>query len=77
MPLIPTLKKQRQVELCEVEVSLVYRASFRTGQDYIGDHLKNKKRRNLYCPLNVNCLELELPWCGELFLLVTGLLIPR
>ena len=31
MPLIPTLGRQRQVELCEFEGSLVYRASSRTG----------------------------------------------
>ena len=30
-PLIPALGRQRQVDLCEFEVSLVYRVSFRTG----------------------------------------------
>ena len=28
-PLIPALRRQRQVDLCEIEVSLVYRASSR------------------------------------------------
>ena len=30
MPLIPALRKQRQMGLCEFEASLVYRASSRT-----------------------------------------------
>ena len=30
MPLIPALRRQRQVDLCEFEASLVYRASSRT-----------------------------------------------
>ena len=30
MPLIPALGRQRQVNLCEFEASLVYRESFRT-----------------------------------------------
>ena len=31
MPLIPTLRRQRHVDLCEFKASLVYRASSRTG----------------------------------------------
>ena len=31
MPLIPALRKQRQADLCELEASLVYRASAGTG----------------------------------------------
>ena len=30
-PLIPALRRQRQVDVCESEASLVYRASSRTG----------------------------------------------
>ena len=30
MPLIPALRRQRQVDLCEFEASLVYEASSRT-----------------------------------------------
>ena len=30
-PLIPALRRQRQVDLCEFEASLVYGASSRTG----------------------------------------------
>ena len=32
MPLIPALRRQRQVDLQEFEASLVYRASFRTAR---------------------------------------------
>jgi hypothetical protein len=32
MSLIPALRKQRQVDLCEFKASLVYRASFRTAR---------------------------------------------
>ena len=31
IPLVPALRRQRQADLCEVEASLVYRASARTG----------------------------------------------
>ena len=31
MPLIPTLRRQRQVDLCEFEASLFYKSSSRTG----------------------------------------------
>ena len=30
MPLIPALRKQRQVDLCQFEANLVYKASSRT-----------------------------------------------
>ena len=33
MPLIPALQRQRQADLCEFEVSLVYRVSSRTARD--------------------------------------------
>ena len=36
MPLIPALWRQRQVDLCEVKASLVYRASARTGSKATG-----------------------------------------
>ena len=32
MHLIPTLRKQKQVDLCELEASLVYRVSSRTAR---------------------------------------------
>jgi hypothetical protein len=32
MPLIPTLRRQRQAELCEFEAILVYRVSSRTAK---------------------------------------------
>ena len=32
MPLIPALRRQRQVDLCEFEASLVYRVSSRTAR---------------------------------------------
>ena len=31
MPLTPTLRRQKQVDLCEFEASLVYRVSSKTG----------------------------------------------
>ena len=34
MLLIPALWRQRQVDLCEVKASLVYRVSFQDSQDY-------------------------------------------
>ena len=33
MPLIPALGRERQVDLCEFEASLVYRVSSRTVRD--------------------------------------------
>ena len=48
MPLIPALRRQRQrqVDLCEFEASLVYRVSSRTGSKAIGKHcFKRKKER--------------------------------
>ena len=32
MPLIPEFRRQRQVDLCEFEASLVYKASSRTAK---------------------------------------------
>ena len=32
MPLIPALRRQRQVDFCEFKASLVYRASFKTAK---------------------------------------------
>jgi hypothetical protein len=32
MPLVPALRRQRQVALCEFKASLVYKASFRTAR---------------------------------------------
>ena len=32
-PLVPALRRQRQVDLCEIKASLVYRASLRTVRD--------------------------------------------
>lgn len=32
MPLVPALRKQRQVDLCEFEASLVYKVSSRTAK---------------------------------------------
>ena len=34
MPLIPARRRQRQADLCELEVSLVYRVSSRTARSY-------------------------------------------
>ena len=32
MPLVPTLRRQRQVDLCQFEASLVYRVSSRAAR---------------------------------------------
>jgi hypothetical protein len=44
MPLIPPLGRQRQVNLCEFEASLVYRVSSRTARATRGNYHKKKKR---------------------------------
>ena len=48
MPLIPAPGRQRQVDLCEFEVSLIYKASSRTGSKTTQRNpvLKNKQTRN-------------------------------
>lgn len=44
LPLIPTLKKQKQVDLSEFEARLLYIVSSKTDKDYIGRTcLKNKQ----------------------------------
>jgi hypothetical protein len=45
MPLIPVLRRQRQVDLCELEASLVYRVSFRIGSAVIERNLVLKKTK--------------------------------
>ena len=49
MLLIPTPRTQRQVDFCEFEASLVYRASFRTGSKATEkpclEKLKKKERK--------------------------------
>jgi len=45
-PLIPALRRQRQVELCEFEASLLYKASSRTARATQTDPvLKNQKSK--------------------------------
>jgi hypothetical protein len=46
MPLIPALRKQRQADLCEFQVSLVYRVSYRTVRaTQRNPILKSQKKR--------------------------------
>jgi hypothetical protein len=46
MPLMPTLGRQRQVELCEFKASLVYRVSSRTAKaTQRNPFLKNKTKQ--------------------------------
>jgi hypothetical protein len=45
MPLIPALRRQRQVALCEFEASLVYRVSFRTAKAIQRNHVKAKQNK--------------------------------
>ena len=44
-PLIPKLKRQRQVDLCEFEASLVYKSSSRTARATQGNSVSEKKKR--------------------------------
>ena len=47
MPLIPALERQRQTDLCEVMVSLVYTVSSRIASVTQRNHvLKNKNNNN-------------------------------
>ena len=41
-PLIPTLRRQRQADLCEFEASLVYRVSSRTLSAIERDYVSKK-----------------------------------
>ena len=55
-PLIPSLGRQRQADLCAFETSLVYRVSSRTGSKATQRNLvsENKTKQNkLYSVLNV------------------------
>ena len=45
MPLIPALGRQRQVDLCEFEVSLVSRASARIGSKSTQRNPVSKKKK--------------------------------
>ena len=52
MPLIPALRRQSQVDLCEFEASLVYRASAMTGskateKPSLKEQKQNKTKRIL------------------------------
>jgi hypothetical protein len=75
MPLIPALKRQRQVNLCEFEASLVYRESSRTG--YIKEpcltpppNTVTDKARGLHRTGAIRDLERVLLHCIYLVLLV-------
>ena len=42
MPLIPALGRQKQVDLCEFEVTLIYNVSFRAARAYSEALSQNK-----------------------------------
>ena len=44
MPLIPAIRRQRQVGLCEFEASLVYRVSSRTDSIVTGNPVSRNKQ---------------------------------
>lgn len=46
MPLILVLKRQRQVDLCNSETSLVYRGSSQDSQGYMRDPVSKQKHTN-------------------------------
>jgi hypothetical protein len=45
MPLIPALGRQKQVDLCESEASLVYRASFRIARATERNYVSKKRKK--------------------------------
>jgi hypothetical protein len=47
LPIIPALKRQRQVDLCEFKTSLVYRASSRTARVTQRNPVSKNKNPNL------------------------------
>ena len=63
--LIPALGRQRQVDLCEFEANLVYRASSRTGSKATEKHYLGKKnqqqKRMQFCP----CYKLLFKCCNR------------
>ena len=54
MPSIPALRRQKQVDLCESEASLVYRGSSKTARDTQRNHAS--KNRAGAIPKAVACL---------------------
>ena len=45
MPLIPALRRQRQVDLCKFKAHLLYRASSRTGSKKLQRNPVSKKKK--------------------------------
>jgi hypothetical protein len=54
MPLILTLRRQRQADLCEFEASLVYRASSRTGRTVVQRKPDSKQNNPLKPKISKN-----------------------
>jgi hypothetical protein len=50
--LIPALRKQRQVEFCEFEASLVYKESFRTGRATQRNSVLSKQTKGKRCDIS-------------------------
>ena len=48
MPLIPALRRQKQVYLCEFEASLVYKSSRIARDAQRNPVLKEKKKKNFF-----------------------------
>jgi hypothetical protein len=44
-PVIPTLRRQRHADLCELEASLVYRVSYRTAKATARPCLERERER--------------------------------
>ena len=49
MPLVPALGRQRQADLCELEASLVYRASSRIARTAQRNSVSKKKKPKYIC----------------------------
>ena len=52
-PLISARRRQRQADLCELEVSLVYRVSSRTARATQRNPVSKKERQQMQLPLEI------------------------
>lgn len=48
MPLIPEFRKQREMNLCEFKVSMVYRLNFRTSKNTQRNLVLKNQKKNKY-----------------------------
>ena len=65
MPLIPGLRRQRQVDLCESEASLVYRGSSRTARATQGNPVSKTKQNKTKQRITVFATNSRELWLGS------------